>query len=204
MKPILMDIPDQLETERLILRCPRPGDGAAMLDAILASRAEIGAWLPWANEEQTAETTEEYVRMAMSDFVTRKALRLLMFLKDGGAFVGLSSLHSINWRLPKAELGYWLDTRYSGCGYAVEAVKRLTDFAHDTLGMVRVDIHCDSLNVKSRGVAERAGFVFEARLYHSWRGVEGELRDELIFARIWPDTRQVEPEQRHNTPNNMY
>ncbi len=27
-KPILLDFPDQLETERLILRPPRPGDGA--------------------------------------------------------------------------------------------------------------------------------------------------------------------------------
>jgi len=27
MDPLLIDIPDAFETERLIVRCPRPGDG---------------------------------------------------------------------------------------------------------------------------------------------------------------------------------
>ena len=28
MDPLLIDVPERIETERLILRCPRPGDGA--------------------------------------------------------------------------------------------------------------------------------------------------------------------------------
>ena len=35
--PLLLDIPNQLETERLLLRVPRPGDGAMIYEAIMES-----------------------------------------------------------------------------------------------------------------------------------------------------------------------
>lgn len=34
MNPILLDFPDSFETERLLIRAPRAGDGKAVYDAI--------------------------------------------------------------------------------------------------------------------------------------------------------------------------
>jgi ribosomal-protein-serine acetyltransferase len=188
INPILLDIPDQIETERLILRCPTPDDAPAMLDSIQASMDDLKPWLPWANDDLTSAKILGFIRRTQASFMLRRDFRLAAFLKENGQFIGSVPLHEIEWKVPKLEIGYWLDSRHTGRGYSVEAVKVLTEFAHDKLGMLRVDIHCDSLNVKSRIVAERAGFVFEARLYNSWRSVSGELRDELIFARIWPES----------------
>ena len=41
-------IPEQIETERLILRCPQPGDGQAINDALRESWAELQQWMTWA------------------------------------------------------------------------------------------------------------------------------------------------------------
>mgnify|MGYP003481727094 CR=1 FL=1 len=38
MDPVLIDVPMQLSTERLILRCPLPGDGPAVNEAERESR----------------------------------------------------------------------------------------------------------------------------------------------------------------------
>lgn len=48
MNPILLDFPDSLESERLIIRCPRAGDGAMINAAIVESFAELTRWMPWA------------------------------------------------------------------------------------------------------------------------------------------------------------
>jgi hypothetical protein len=32
--PILLNVPEQIETERLLIRCPRPGDGATVYAAV--------------------------------------------------------------------------------------------------------------------------------------------------------------------------
>ncbi|MFZ0578962.1 MAG: GNAT family N-acetyltransferase, partial [Psychrobacillus psychrotolerans] len=49
MNPLLLDIPLQIETERLLLRAPRQsGDGTIVNDAIKESFNELKAWLPFA------------------------------------------------------------------------------------------------------------------------------------------------------------
>lgn len=55
-RPILLDFPEQFESERLMLRPPKPGDGAAMNAAKLESLDALRPWMPWA---QVASTVEE-------------------------------------------------------------------------------------------------------------------------------------------------
>ena len=50
MDPILHDIPLSFTSERLTIRCPQPGDGAALNAAVLESLAELRPWLPWAQQ----------------------------------------------------------------------------------------------------------------------------------------------------------
>lgn len=50
MQPILLDVPNTLYTERLIIRCPRAGDGQKVFDATIDSLdalREFPASLPW-------------------------------------------------------------------------------------------------------------------------------------------------------------
>jgi hypothetical protein len=44
MKPILRDIPDQIETQRLVIRCPRPGDGRAAYEAVASHKTDTIVW----------------------------------------------------------------------------------------------------------------------------------------------------------------
>lgn len=59
MKPILVDIPSHLETERLSLRAPlQSGDGIVVNKAIKESFNELNAWLPFAQKLPAIEDTE--------------------------------------------------------------------------------------------------------------------------------------------------
>lgn len=63
--PVLLDIPDEFETERLLVRAPRPGDGAATNASVLETLDDLRrfpASMPWAMEDQPVEKTEEYAR----------------------------------------------------------------------------------------------------------------------------------------------
>jgi len=62
--PILLDIPESFETERLLIRVPRPGDGLAFNAAILESFDDLQPWMPWAKERPSIEKTEENSRKA--------------------------------------------------------------------------------------------------------------------------------------------
>lgn len=188
MDNILRNIPDSFESERLLIRSPRPGDGAIVNAAILDSLTELRPWMPWAQQTPTVDDNERYVREAHVRFLKREDLPLLLLLKGTEIMVGSSGLHRINWAVPKFEIGYWARTPYAGQGYITEAVAAITAFAFTTLGAHRVEIRCDAKNERSAAVARRGGFTLEGTLRNEDRcPMTKELRDTLVFAKIKPE-----------------
>ncbi len=183
MHPILKDFPDAFESERLLIRAPRPGDGVELRAAIAESLNELKPWMPWAQSEQSAEEAEENVRQAWVDFLARKDLRLHLYLKGTETLVGCSGLHRIDWNVPKFEIGYWVRTPYARRGYIREAVEAITRFAFQALGARRVEIRCDPRNARSRRVPEALQYELEATLRCDDVSSRGEVRDTLIFAK---------------------
>ncbi len=188
MNPLLLDFPDSFETERLVIRAPRPGDAAEMYPALVESVERLKPWMPWADPLPTLEEEETNVRQGAARFLMREELWLLLFLKNEGTFVGGSGLHRIDWGVPRFEIGYWVRTRFEGQGYILEAVNGITHFAFDVLGARRIEIRVDDRNEWSWRVAERAGYTLEGILRNDCRDVAGQLRDTRLYAKIRMDT----------------
>ncbi len=177
-------VPDHLETERLLIRAPQPGDGRAVNEAVRESIAELRPWMPWARVVPSLAESETFVRESALRFRNSEELPLLLFRKADGLYIGGSGMHNIAWDVPRFEIGYWVRTSLVGQGYVTEAVNGITALAFDKLGAVRVEIRCDARNQRSAAVARRAGYTLEARLHSDSRDNDGNLRDTLIFARL--------------------
>ncbi|MED2974625.1 GNAT family N-acetyltransferase [Fictibacillus sp. B-59209] len=185
MNPILMEVPTQLETERLILRAPlRSGDGEIVNQAIKASYQELKVWLPFAQTLPAVEETEINLREAHINFLKRENFRFLIFHKVSNDFIGTTSLQSIDWDIPKCEIGYWINTKFSGQGYMTEAVKKLTEFGMEQLQFKRIEIRCESTNTRSRSIPEKLGFSLEGILKNDDLSADGtRLTDTCVYAK---------------------
>ncbi|MBA3870672.1 MAG: GNAT family N-acetyltransferase [Anaerolineae bacterium] len=186
-KPILLDFPDSFETERLIIRAPRAGDGQAVNDAVRESHENLKPWMPWATTIQAVEETEERVRQGAVRWILREDLWMLLFRKSDGLYVGGSGLHRIDWSVPAFEIGYWVRTSLEGKGYISEAVAGITNFGFGVLGGERIEIRCDTRNIRSANVAKRSGYTLESTLRHDSWATDGTLRDTYIFGMIRPE-----------------
>ncbi|MFT9599230.1 GNAT family N-acetyltransferase [Mesobacillus sp.] len=183
--PILFDIPSQLYTERLILRAPnRTGDGNIVNQAISDSFSELKAWLPFAQKLTAVEETEMNLRKAHINFLKRESFRFLIFKKDTNDFIGTASLQGIDWTIPKCEIGYWINTRFSGNGYMTEAVKALTDLGLNQIKFKRIEIRCESTNLKSRAIPEKLGYEFEGILRNDDLSADGNRLTDTCFYSI--------------------
>lgn len=188
IEPILLDIPDHFETQRLLIRTPFPGDGLRLHEAALESQPELRQWMPWAVDLSDPTSMESYVRKKHAQFLAREDFHLLLFLKESDTLIGGGGLHPRDWDVPKFEIGYWLRTAYQKHGYATEAVKGIAAYGLRELGAGRLEIQCDARNEPSAAVARRAGFEFEGRQRNEARHhLTGELRDTLVFALIRED-----------------
>lgn len=184
MNPILLDFPHEFETERLLMRWPLPGDGARVNEALVESRDELKLWMPWAVHLPSVEESEENVRRAHARFLLREDLRLHMFLKTSGRFLGSTGLHRIHWDVGRFEIGYWIRTSASGQGLVTEAVHGIVRWASDHLEARRIEIRCDARNIRSRKVAERCGFHLEAVLLQDEPDVDGLPSDTPIYVKL--------------------
>ncbi|MEV5026536.1 GNAT family N-acetyltransferase [Paenibacillus sp. LPE1-1-1.1] len=180
--PLLLSVPESFESSRLLIRAPLWGDGAKLNEAVKESRAELLPWMPWAEHSPTLDESEMVIRRSRIRYLERSDLMLLLFLKETGQLIGSSGLHRIDWQARKFEIGYWVRTAFGGNGYISEAVEAITQFAVHELDANRVEIRCDSRNVRSARIAERSGFTLEGILRKEKCDAAGSLRDTMIFS----------------------
>jgi RimJ/RimL family protein N-acetyltransferase len=187
-QPLLIDVPERLQTPRLVLRAPRPGDGAALNAAVLDSMDALRPWMPWAQTAPTLEASEALAREAHGKFLLRSDLVFSMWLHDGQGretrLVGGSGLHRIDWSVPRFEIGYWCRSGHTGQGLVTEAARALSRMAFDQLQAQRVEVRMDERNTASWRVAERAGFTLEGVLRNEARDVAGGVRNTRVYARV--------------------
>lgn len=184
MDPLTLEVPEELTTDRLILRAPREGDAGEINAAIRESIEELKPWMPWATPTPTVEQTAAYSRRKWGEFILREMFDYRIYLKDGGRYAGNLGIFKLNWKVRSGEMGYWLRTSFCGRGYMTEAVGKLTEMATDVLNCRRVQICTDDRNERSWRVAERLGFVLEGVLRRDSLAPDGSVRDTRVYAKI--------------------
>jgi len=188
MEPLLIEVPERIETDRFVLRAPRTGDGPRLNAAVHATLPELQPWMPWAQAAPSLEESEAYCRRNEARFRLREDLPYFIFDReadgDEGRLVGATGLHRLDWELRRFEIGYWRRAGLQGLGIVSEAVRALGRMAFDRLDARRVEIRMDAENAASRRVAERAGFTFEGLLRRDSLSVRGEPRDTRLYSRV--------------------
>ncbi|WP_337032094.1 GNAT family N-acetyltransferase [Paenibacillus illinoisensis] len=184
LNPIMLSFPECFDTSRLTIRAPEWGDGAEVNEAIRESVEQLRPWLPFAEKVPSLEESEAHVRKARLQFMERTDLILHLRDKHTDDFVGSSGLHRIDWNARCFEIGYWIRSSRAGEGLMTEAVQGIEQFAITYLNANRLEIRCDSRNVRSANVAERAGYTLEGILRSVRRDCTGTLVDVMVFSKI--------------------
>lgn len=152
-------LPEMRTVGTLILNRRRLSDLQEVKTAIGASIAELGAFLRWAAEgvPSHAQLTDtfnkrdpEFEAGTAFDYVLREL---------GGEVVGEAG-GQLSHDPTTVEIGYWVRSDRTGCGYATAAARALTSLVFETYpNVVRVELRMDSGNAASRAIAQRLGFV---------------------------------------------
>ena len=183
---ILRTVLPQLRTRRLLLRCPREGDGQLVHEAVVETLEQLRAWpasLPWAMFEPSPAASETYCRESAAAFIKRTALVFLVF-DQSGHLVASTSMHAINWTVPKFEIGFWCRASRQRQGLATEAVAELVRYAFEGLGASRIDALPDEANAPSRALCLSVGMQLEGVLRNERVTPSGQLRNTCMYASV--------------------
>ena len=147
---------DLIETARLRLEPIDSRHAEGLLEATIASRAELLPWMPWARETTSEGLAEEAATGGESFAVVEKATSQVL------GVVGLNPEEDGSW-----ELHYWIRTDHARRGLTTEAALALLHWATHTLHATRFKLWAGRDNLASRRVAEKLGFVHVGPL--DWR-----------------------------------
>ncbi|MBQ5310652.1 MAG: GNAT family N-acetyltransferase [Oscillospiraceae bacterium] len=119
------------------------------------------------------EDTMYYLTDAEAEFTKERPSYYEMAVFCGDIHIGAVSLYLVEERT-RAELGWTLNKKYHGHGYATEAAGALIGFAAEELGIKTFIAHCDTENTASRRVMEKLGM----KLVSEHGGRKNKLSDE--------------------------
>lgn len=164
----LMDPYPVIETQRLRLRRVFRADEDDLTEATSDPRViKYEPWGPYGREE-TAQMIENILSQLEHGLCTEWAVER----KDDAKVLGLIHLNKIDFFNRSAEIGYWLQWKCWGQGYATEAVGALSRYALTVLRMDEIIAICHPDNKASLRVLEKIGMTYHKTLpgYISLRG----------------------------------
>ena len=156
-----------------------------MFASIDKCRDAFSPWLDWIENTNSTEDTMRFLEDVNQDWNDQKQFVYAIYHQE--IFIGLISAINVSWKNKRAEIGYWLDTDYTGNGFMAEAVSLIEKelFAND---FNRIVIHTDVLNTKSANVAKRLGYVHEGVLRQElYSETQGRFRDKNVFSKLRGD-----------------
>jgi ribosomal-protein-serine acetyltransferase len=180
MRPILLDIPERFETQRLLISIHENGDGEEFFQMIQSNYNHLQEELSEVHSLKSIEDAEEYVRRKRIAWLSRERLIPKVVEKSTGKMIGQLWIEP-KWDRMIFEIGYFIEEKSQGKGYITEGIKKIMEFLFRELGANKLEIHTKATNAKSIGVAERCGFTKEAHLRERGRTNEGEVVDLQIF-----------------------
>ncbi|PZT70701.1 N-acetyltransferase [Streptomyces sp. SW4] len=176
-----------LTTARLSLRLFTPGDA----DDLYAYQSLPSVARYLYRPPHTRERSEQVAAERAAQTAWRAdgdKLSLAVCRRGESRLLGEVSLGLASARAAQAEIGWTVDPRHQGHGYATEAAAALAGFAFDTLGVHRLYARLDVENTGSVRVCERLGMRREAHLVEN--DLDGDRwGSEYIYAALAADFR---------------
>ncbi len=159
-------------------------DGAKLLELINRNRQRLVDYFPVTSSAITnLDSSFKYVDQYLGMEARKEQFILVLEDKDN-LLQGMILIKNIDWRVPKAELAYFIDKSLQGKGIMTRALEATVRYGFEELGMNRLFIITSVDNHSSRKIAEKNGFEAEGLLRKNFRISSGELIDNVYYGKL--------------------
>ena len=176
MQPRLFNIDTALVAARTVARRFREQEGEALYDLIQDNHSRLEDHFPKTVEViRDKESAEFFVRKMLAGWLLQEEYAFGVWENKSAALIGMIRLFRIDWRVPKAELNYFIHKDHTGKGLMV------LRFAFHQLELEKITIRTAMDNVASQRLARKVGFRREGDLRADFKKPSGEVIDTMLF-----------------------
>ena len=181
------ELPEQIETERLVLRVRIVTDAEDIYAYASLPEVAYPAGFP---PVKTLEDEIYYLEHILPERNEKDNLPAGygIIVKGTDTIIGSVDFPR-RYEDDVLEIGYILHPDYWGRGYVPEAARALIDLGFKELVPHKIELVCFGYNIQSQRVAEKLGFILEARI-RDRKDAQGNRCDSLIYGLLkseWED-----------------
>lgn len=133
------------------------------------------------SSNNTLEKSIEYIAIKNKEIVDRTNFTYAIRDKNNQQIAGLIILKKIDWNKKQGEFAYCIGSQFERQGLTSFAVKEMTKFAFDELGLKTLQIMAHKTNFGSIKVAENNGFVWQKTALNEFTPVNEEPLDMELY-----------------------
>lgn len=169
----------RIETERLILRRFEYIDSANMLKYWISDPVVQSMYSEpvYSNEQEVKELLDKYISSYKKDDYYRWAI----LFKETNECIGQIAYFLVDSKNHFAEIEYCIGSLFQGRGLATEATKAIIQFGFEKMNLHKVQVCHKSINIPSKKVIEKCGFVYEGTL-RDFFYMDGRYVDRLYYS----------------------
>lgn len=176
-------LPKRMETERLIMRSYKTGDGPLFFKAGTRNRSHLREFES-ANillHLRDEEHSENIVQDLAQKWAEGKFFLIGLFEKNSEEWAGQLFVKPTNHDLPEFTIGFAADINYEGKGYMSEAVDKVLEVLFRDMHVHRVISDCHEKNIRSMRLLERCGFTREGHLRENKKNPDGSFHGDYLY-----------------------
>ncbi|MFY7671694.1 GNAT family N-acetyltransferase [Tenacibaculum sp. MEBiC06402] len=132
---------------------------------------------------QTLQETVDYCKNIEEKIVKKEYLPYLI-LNDENNLIGFIDFKNIDWSIPKAELGAFIDMSFEGRGIVTKSFNYLLDEVVRIHQFKKLYCRIADENTRSVQLAIRCGFKLEGVITRDYKTTKGKLVDLNYYGKI--------------------
>ena len=130
---------------------------------------------------RSLQDTRDYFEEIATRIEARTYFPHILINLENDQFIGFMDIKSIDWNIPKAEIGYFIDSDYEGKDISSQALSLLIKFASKELQIRKLLIRTHPDNRAACAIAEKNGFQQEGIIRSDYKTTNGELVDLVYY-----------------------
>ncbi|MFT5618388.1 MAG: ribosomal-protein-serine acetyltransferase [Arenicella sp.] len=136
------------------------------------------------SKTQTLESTRLFLAEMLAKIEARTYFPYLLIDDEKGEVIGFFDIKNIDWNIPKAELGCYVDSDYVSKGITTKAAQLFCNHCFSAYEFQKLFLRTHEGNKPARAIAEKCGFEIEGRIRKDYKTTSGEVVDLIYYGRL--------------------
>jgi ribosomal-protein-serine acetyltransferase len=163
-------------SEKIRIKPISPDDHIRLYEIVRQNRNRLIRYFPLTMAELVSlEATKYFIEDCLIKYKFKQMFPFGIHL--GTKLIGWINIKNIDFRVLKAELGYYIDGAYEGQGHMTNAIKEVIDYGFEVVQLNKIYLRIGPENIASKNIASKFGFKLEGVLKEEFKIESGSIID---------------------------